>query len=135
LIQQISTELGKDGFTTERQHLNALLAEMEAQSKELESMKGAPDPGTDLRGVSRRKSSLQSSLNHSALVAYAPKDVAEQLTLIDSEIFYAIQKHELLSQAWNKDHLKHTAPNVVTILSRLNKVCIWNFQLIIIIFN
>lgn len=50
-------------------------------------------------------------------------EVAKQLTLVDARMLRRIQGKELLAQAWSKDSLKPTAPNVVSILERLNHVC------------
>ena len=82
-----------------------------------------------------------------------PQEIALQVTLIDHALFCAIrvlslhlfssyffiesditeltlcflfsykQPHELLFQSWNKPHLRHKAPNVLSMISRTNNVC------------
>jgi len=54
-----------------------------------------------------------------------PQEIANQLTLIDHQIYSTIRPHELLFQAWNKPQLRHRAPNVLRMISRTNNVALW----------
>jgi len=53
------------------------------------------------------------------------QDIAEQLTLIDFDIFKNIKPNELLNQSWNKPKLKHRAPNVIAAIQRSTRVSFW----------
>lgn len=53
------------------------------------------------------------------------QDVAEQLTLLDLEIFRKIQHFELLGQAWSKPKLQTLAINVTELITRPNKISFW----------
>lgn len=43
------------------------------------------------------------------------------MTLVDFEIYAAVEPAELLGQAWNKNKLKHRAPNVIALITRSTK--------------
>jgi len=58
-------------------------------------------------------------------------EIARQLTLIDFKMFQKIRPCELLNQAWNKDKLKHRAPNILSIISRSNKFSFWIASMIL----
>eukprot|EP01126_Amoeba_proteus_P063749 TRINITY_DN8819_c0_g1_i1.p1 TRINITY_DN8819_c0_g1~~TRINITY_DN8819_c0_g1_i1.p1 ORF type:complete len:733 (+),score=161.82 TRINITY_DN8819_c0_g1_i1:194-2392(+) len=64
-------------------------------------------------------------LPHCTVLKFDEKVVAEQLTLIESEIFKNIKSHELLGQAWSQDKLKCISRNVVELLQRANYVSFW----------
>eukprot|EP01114_Cavostelium_apophysatum_P011471 TRINITY_DN2574_c0_g1_i1.p1 TRINITY_DN2574_c0_g1~~TRINITY_DN2574_c0_g1_i1.p1 ORF type:complete len:785 (-),score=212.30 TRINITY_DN2574_c0_g1_i1:43-2397(-) len=49
-------------------------------------------------------------------------DIAKQLTLVEFRIYSRIQPSELLNQAWNKPQLKHRSPNILSLISRSNKI-------------
>eukprot|EP01094_Clydonella_sp_ATCC50884_P028908 TRINITY_DN8841_c0_g1_i1.p1 TRINITY_DN8841_c0_g1~~TRINITY_DN8841_c0_g1_i1.p1 ORF type:complete len:588 (+),score=266.36 TRINITY_DN8841_c0_g1_i1:205-1764(+) len=55
----------------------------------------------------------------------SPKDIAQQLTLIDFDVFRRIEPRELLLQAWSKKTTKHRAPNVRALIRRFNRVSYW----------
>jgi len=112
MIGVFCAEISKEGFEEEAKQIRmALLSKDNNSSESLIPLSFTAPPGI--------------KFNYETLLAQSAKDVAEQLTLIDSVMFYSIQKHELIGQAWNKDNLKHTAPNVINILNRLNKLSYW----------
>lgn len=51
--------------------------------------------------------------------------IAEQLTLIDFEIFKNIEPTELLNQSWNKNSLKHRSPNILAMINRSTRLSHW----------
>eukprot|EP01114_Cavostelium_apophysatum_P015112 TRINITY_DN4053_c0_g1_i1.p1 TRINITY_DN4053_c0_g1~~TRINITY_DN4053_c0_g1_i1.p1 ORF type:complete len:816 (+),score=199.17 TRINITY_DN4053_c0_g1_i1:322-2448(+) len=51
--------------------------------------------------------------------------IAEQLTLVDYQIYKSIEASELLNQSWNKPKLKHRAPNIVSLITRSTRVSFW----------
>jgi len=53
------------------------------------------------------------------------KDIAEQLTIIDFEIYQKIDYRELVGLKWTKDKLNIFAPNVLGLLKRANKISYW----------
>jgi hypothetical protein len=55
-------------------------------------------------------------------VQFASADIAQQMTLIESNMFRLVKPSELLSQAWNKPKLKYRAPHVLEMIARSNKV-------------
>jgi len=55
----------------------------------------------------------------------SPECIAEQMTLIDFEIWCAIEPVELLNQCWTKDKIKYRAPNVLRLIARFNELSGW----------
>jgi hypothetical protein len=53
------------------------------------------------------------------------EEVARQMTLIEFELFQAIEPQELLNQAWNKVKLRNRAPNVIKMIKRFNHISTW----------
>jgi len=51
--------------------------------------------------------------------------IADQLTLIDFEIFSQFEAFELLNQSWNKPKLKHRSPNIVAVINRSTRESYW----------
>eukprot|EP01126_Amoeba_proteus_P066262 TRINITY_DN9551_c0_g1_i1.p1 TRINITY_DN9551_c0_g1~~TRINITY_DN9551_c0_g1_i1.p1 ORF type:complete len:351 (+),score=75.14 TRINITY_DN9551_c0_g1_i1:193-1245(+) len=54
-----------------------------------------------------------------------PKLLAEQLTLIDLEIYSCILPIELLEQAWSKDKCKAVAQNTIDLMERADHISHW----------
>jgi len=52
-------------------------------------------------------------------------DIAEQITLIDLEIFQKIEFTELLGQKWNKSSFQLLARNTVQLIGRINQIGFW----------
>jgi len=70
--------------------------------------------------------------SHSLSVAEIDdEEVARQMTLVDYELFAAIQPIELLNCAWDKPNLKHRSPNVLALLERQAKVSAWVSRLLV----
>jgi hypothetical protein len=55
-------------------------------------------------------------------LALNESEIARQLTLIEFKIFEAVEPTELLNQSWNKNELKHRAPNILDMISRGNRL-------------
>lgn len=53
------------------------------------------------------------------------KEIARQLTILDSRIYSEIKASELLKQAWNVPHLKFRAPHVLALIQRFNYTSAW----------
>jgi len=53
------------------------------------------------------------------------KTIAEQLTLLEFEIYKRIQPPELLGQAWSKEKQQCLGRNVIELITRANKVSFW----------
>lgn len=58
-------------------------------------------------------------------------EIARQLTLIEFKIFESIEPAELLNQSWNKNELRHRAPNVLDMISRGNRLSFWVASMIL----
>ena len=56
---------------------------------------------------------------------YDAQTIAEQLTLIDHNLYRAIRVTELLNQSWNSPKLKHRSPNLIFMIGRSTKVSFW----------
>jgi len=63
--------------------------------------------------------------NFVSLLHFDAKDLAQQMTLIDSELFRAIRLHELAGQAWNAKDKDVRAPNLLRLISHTNRVSFW----------
>ncbi|PRP87676.1 Ras guanine nucleotide exchange factor Q [Planoprotostelium fungivorum] len=51
--------------------------------------------------------------------------IAQQLTLIDFELFKKITPKELSHQAWNQPNAREVSPNVMNSIDRINRVSYW----------
>ena len=67
------------------------------------------------------KSSSRSNLLVPRLLKNSPREIAEQLTAVDSLLFKAIPVRELSSMKWTKKDKSQT-PNIKTAIDRWNKV-------------
>ena len=62
----------------------------------------------------------------SSLILHFPaSDVAEQLTLLDWQLYRRIRPAELLNNAWNSKKLRYRAHNVLELISRANRLSFW----------
>ena len=60
-----------------------------------------------------------------------PVEVARQLTILEHQLFSAIEGRELLNQCWNKDNKEVDAPNVTLTIRRFNQMSGWITSLIV----
>mmetsp|Transcript_9301 Transcript_9301/g.23316 ORF Transcript_9301/g.23316 Transcript_9301/m.23316 type:complete len:480 (-) Transcript_9301:83-1522(-) len=74
------------------------------------------------RGAMDMKKLLPKKLNFLDLNV---SEVAEQLTLIESEMFRRIQSHEFLKLSWRSKDRAVLAPGVVAMVERFNMVSFW----------
>jgi len=51
--------------------------------------------------------------------------LAQQLTIVDWQIYSTIEASELLNQAWNTKKYKHRSPNVIAMIQRANRFSFW----------
>lgn len=51
--------------------------------------------------------------------------IAQQLCLIEYDIFYSIKKEELFHAAWNHKEKEHISPNVIVFIGRFDQVSKW----------
>eukprot|EP00026_Physarum_polycephalum_P002611 Phypoly_transcript_02618.p2 GENE.Phypoly_transcript_02618~~Phypoly_transcript_02618.p2 ORF type:complete len:345 (+),score=40.90 Phypoly_transcript_02618:1614-2648(+) len=72
----------------------------------------------------QRPGFLRDALN-SKLVDMNIANVAEQFTLIELNLFRAIELVEVSNVAWKSETPRKTAPNVINILNRFDLVCQW----------
>jgi len=56
---------------------------------------------------------------------YTNEEIAQQLTLLDFDIFKNINPCEFLNQAWNKPDGHIKAPNILRLTSRFNSIAFW----------
>jgi hypothetical protein len=72
-----------------------------------------------------------------SILSLDTKELVQQMTLIEKELFGLIQPYELLGQAWNKQGSEFAAPNMVNFTQRFNKVgeLLCNFQFLITFFS
>jgi hypothetical protein len=61
----------------------------------------------------------------SLILCAEPSDVADQLILIDLEIFSRIEIIELIGQKWVKESTQVLARNVVHLITRVNRIAYW----------
>jgi len=57
--------------------------------------------------------------------------IAEQLSLVDFQIYKEIEPTELLRQAWTKPKTKHKSPNVVALINRSTRLSFWVATMIV----
>ncbi len=60
-----------------------------------------------------------------------PVEVARQLTILEHNLFSAIEGRELLNQCWNKEQKEADAPNVTLTIRRFNQMSGWITSLIV----
>lgn len=115
LLHFAGTSLPEAGHSDMGKLLTQLItAKVEERKVKQESMISIPP--TDLLVSGHTHTFANLFLNLSDI------ELARQLTLVDFEIYKAIQVQELLQVAWNSNKLKHRSPNVCKLLDRLNKV-------------
>jgi len=51
--------------------------------------------------------------------------MARELTMQEWEIFKSIEAREFLSQSWQKENKQLTAPNIVRMIDRFNRISFW----------
>jgi len=68
---------------------------------------------------------LKTILPESIIFCAEPSDVADQLILIDLEIFSRIEIIELIGQKWVKESSQVLARNVVLLITRVNRIAYW----------
>jgi hypothetical protein len=56
---------------------------------------------------------------------YSPRDIAEQMTIVDYSWFDDIEPRELLNQCWSKPKLHYRARNVLGLITRVNALSYW----------
>lgn len=72
------------------------------------------------------KSLMPSNLSQDLqLLDIHPEEVARQMTLLESELFSAIEPRECLNQAWNKSGREDNAPHILAMIRRFNEVSRW----------
>lgn len=59
------------------------------------------------------------------LDSISPIEIARQLTLIESELFFSIKCNELLDKAWMSDEKERLSPNVIRFTTHFNLVSSW----------
>lgn len=52
-------------------------------------------------------------------------EMARQMSLVEFELFSAIEPRELLTRSWRKDELKNTSPNLLRMIDRFNQFSSW----------
>lgn len=61
-----------------------------------------------------------------SLLQIHPRELARQITLVDYDLYRRVLVVELIRNAWCKTEQAHeTAPNVLKIIDRFNKMCYW----------
>jgi len=59
------------------------------------------------------------------IFSYSNEDIAQQLTVLDFQLFQKIGPCEFLNQAWNKPDGHIKAPNILHLTSRFNSIAFW----------
>jgi len=80
----------------------------------------------DLKQMIKKELCATGKLHNSSLMAievYSPKQIALQLTLIDSVLFLHLEPSEFMRQRWIKH--KDLAPSLSKLASRFNQVSFW----------
>eukprot|EP01128_Nolandella_sp_AFSM9_P006722 TRINITY_DN3523_c0_g1_i1.p1 TRINITY_DN3523_c0_g1~~TRINITY_DN3523_c0_g1_i1.p1 ORF type:complete len:1339 (+),score=367.76 TRINITY_DN3523_c0_g1_i1:157-4173(+) len=67
-----------------------------------------------------------------AILHFDETVIAQQLTLIEAELYGRIKSAELLGQAWNKEKQAAVSKNVSGLLTRANRVSFWVSTLILL---
>ncbi|XP_058143473.1 ral guanine nucleotide dissociation stimulator-like [Dasypus novemcinctus] len=102
-----------------------------------ESLSAAPEPRPELSSAAGQAAPPQPSCpwpgtcgdslheQKPELLAFPPELVAEQLSLMDAELFKKVVPHHCLGSIWSQRHQKgkeHVAPTVCAVLSQVNRV-------------
>ncbi|XP_077186064.1 ral guanine nucleotide dissociation stimulator-like 3 isoform X3 [Paroedura picta] len=90
-----------------------------------ESDTGAETPGVGLPQVLSEVAGLRAGKAFPALLSFAVEEVAEQLTLMDAELFQAVRPFHCLGCVWSqrdKKDKQHEAPSVRATVSQFNAV-------------
>ena len=123
-LYDLCKRLESDGQIPMSQALHKLILKKdEARLAKLKSYLSVPP--TDLQIPS-------GYVNPSELfMVFSPKDIAEQMTILDFSWFAAIAPRELLNQCWSKPKLQYRAGNVLGLINRVNILSYWVPSLIL----
>lgn len=101
--------------------ISRLLLQTYAPGELLASENPGEDDGADLGSLGAEMGALE-AMKITSFMDISPKDLAEQLTLLESKQYRCIQPCELLCQAWNKKEKEVKAPNLQQTFLHFNSV-------------
>eukprot|EP00026_Physarum_polycephalum_P009856 Phypoly_transcript_09993.p1 GENE.Phypoly_transcript_09993~~Phypoly_transcript_09993.p1 ORF type:complete len:442 (+),score=94.76 Phypoly_transcript_09993:72-1328(+) len=67
----------------------------------------------------------RSSATPTSIWDFDEEEIAQQMTLIDFELYQVIRPTEFLNQAWNKTSTQHRSPNLLALIARFNLIGLW----------
>jgi len=67
----------------------------------------------------------KSRQNRKKFLDFSSTSMARELTMQEWEIFKSIEAREFLSQSWQKENKQLTAPNIVRMIDRFNRISFW----------
>ena len=79
----------------------------------------------------QKKLRMRKSFKHSkkkskvGFMQLHPVEVARQMTLIEYDLFRAMESSEFLNQNWSRAHKEEKAPNILRMIRRFNLTCRW----------
>jgi hypothetical protein len=59
------------------------------------------------------------------LISFNPTKVANQITLIISEIFHKLEAYEFSQRSWQKQNRTYVSPSLSALIFRFNKLAYW----------
>ena len=116
--QVLAASHGGGGMTTAGMGANAVAV---AVAEEKRRSKGAGS-FTSLRR-SLLADAPPSNNSKKSILEFDPLDIASQLSVMENELFQAIQPWEFLNQGWLKSNKELLSPNLLKMIRFSNKVC------------
>eukprot|EP00026_Physarum_polycephalum_P008498 Phypoly_transcript_08586.p1 GENE.Phypoly_transcript_08586~~Phypoly_transcript_08586.p1 ORF type:complete len:303 (+),score=44.70 Phypoly_transcript_08586:112-909(+) len=94
---------------------------------------GNKEKSSKTKFLSRRLSEMPATIKrlptfpaaHNTLTHFEPLEVAQQLCLIEYEIFSVLKPSEFFQQAWAKANADKSAPNIRASIGRFNEITRW----------
>jgi son of sevenless-like protein len=74
----------------------------------------------DTSSEEKSDSSHQDLSHCDFLLIFSPKQIAEQVTLLESKMFASIKETELLNKSWSKDNREQQAPHIYQMINWFN---------------
>eukprot|EP00005_Dracoamoeba_jomungandri_P000989 CAMPEP_0174254994 /NCGR_PEP_ID=MMETSP0439-20130205/4324_1 /TAXON_ID=0 /ORGANISM="Stereomyxa ramosa, Strain Chinc5" /LENGTH=335 /DNA_ID=CAMNT_0015336935 /DNA_START=320 /DNA_END=1324 /DNA_ORIENTATION=- len=110
-----------------------LLQESATSQEVVQDSSGSGKKALKLMGMMKEKKGKRGDFDEKAfhLLGYTPTQLAQQLTILDAEMFQAINPNEFFKTAWSKDDKEKKAPNIVRMISRFNNLSYWFQQQIV----
>src|SRR5690349_18861829 len=72
------------------------------------------------------------TVKETSFTSFKPKELAQQLTLLEWKMFQSINRDEFYNKAWSGDNREVSSPNILKMVKRSNEISYWVATLIVL---